>query len=47
LPGVAHGGEPKHVKVTGLFINSQFGLDEVDTVKESEFCVPTFDGCAG
>lgn len=36
-------GQPKHVKVTGLFINNQFGPDELDTVKESEFCIPAFD----
>ena len=34
-------GEPKHAKVTGLFVNNQFGPDEVDTLKETEFCVPS------
>jgi hypothetical protein len=34
-------GQPKHVKVTGLFLNNQFGPDEVDTLKETEFCVPS------
>jgi hypothetical protein len=40
---VPHKGQPKHVKVKGLFINNQFGPDELDTVKESEFCIPAFD----
>jgi hypothetical protein len=34
-------GQPKHVKQTGLFLNNQFGPDQVDTLKETEFCVPS------
>jgi hypothetical protein len=34
-------GQPKHTKVTGLLLNNQFGPDEVDTLKETEFCVPS------
>ncbi len=33
--------EPKHVKVLGVFINNQFDEAEVDTIKETELCVPS------
>ena len=36
-------GQPKHAKVTGLLLNNQFGPDEIDTLKETEFCVPSSD----
>jgi hypothetical protein len=34
-------GQPKHVKRLGVFVNNQFGADQVDTKKETDFCVPT------
>jgi hypothetical protein len=34
-------GEPKHVKVLGIHVNNQFGSEQVDTIKEEEFCVPS------
>ncbi len=34
-------GQPKHQKVSGLYLTNQFGLDQADTVKEEEFCVPS------
>ena len=36
-------GQPKHSKVTGLLLNNQLGPDEVDTLKETEFCVPSLE----
>jgi ELWxxDGT repeat protein len=40
-------GEPKHTAVKGIFVSDQFGPQQLDTVKEDEFCVPstmTVDG---
>ena len=34
-------GEPKHVKVLGIFVSNQFGPLQVDTKKEKELCVPS------
>ena len=37
-------GEPKHAKVVGLFVNNQFEpeqAEQLNTVKEEEFCVPS------
>jgi hypothetical protein len=34
-------GEPKHVKVSGLYLNDQFGPRRLDTVQEEELCVPS------
>jgi hypothetical protein len=34
-------GQPKHVKVTGIHVNNQFGLEQLDTIKEEELCVPS------
>jgi hypothetical protein len=32
---------PKHVQVTGIFVNNQFGPAQLDTIKEEEICVPS------
>ena len=34
-------GEPKHVKIKGIHVNNQFGLEELDTMREEELCVPS------
>lgn len=34
-------GQPKHVKLLGIHVNNQFGPEQLDTVKEEEFCVPS------
>jgi hypothetical protein len=34
-------GQPKHVKVLGIHVNNQFGPEQLDTIKEEEFCVPS------
>lgn len=34
-------GQPKHVAAPGLYLSTQFDVDQVDTVKEDEFCVPS------
>jgi len=34
-------GEPKHIKVTGIQVNNQFGPLQLDTKKEAELCVPS------
>jgi hypothetical protein len=34
-------GQPKHVSVTGLYLSTQFDVDQADTMKEDEFCVPS------
>ncbi len=33
--------EPKHIKVTGIHVNNQFGPEQLDTKKEAELCVPS------
>lgn len=33
--------QPKHQRVTGIFVNNQFGPTQVDTVKEEELCIPS------
>ncbi|MBI5506125.1 MAG: hypothetical protein HY899_15120 [Deltaproteobacteria bacterium] len=33
--------QPRHTKVLGVFLNNQFGLEQIDTVKEREFCIPS------
>jgi hypothetical protein len=40
-------GGPKHVKQKGLFINNQFGPDQVDTTQSTELCVPSSEGIPG
>ena len=35
-------GEPKHVPREGVFVNNQFGPLRINTVKEREFCIPSF-----
>jgi len=34
-------GQPKHVPVTGTFVNNQFGPEQLNTAQEQEFCVPS------
>ena len=34
-------GQPKHVRVLGVHVAHQFGLELLDTVKEEELCVPS------
>ncbi len=34
-------GEPKHVAVPGLYVSSELDVQQVDTVKEDELCVPS------
>ncbi len=34
-------GQPKHLPVKGLYLSNQFGVDQDDTIKEEEFCVPS------
>lgn len=34
--------QPRHTKVLGIFVNDQFGPAQIDTIKEAEFCVPSF-----
>ena len=34
-------GQPKHVAAKGLFLGNQFGVEQADTVKEEELCVPS------
>jgi hypothetical protein len=33
--------QPKHTPVTGLFVANQFGAERLDTVQETEFCIPS------
>lgn len=33
--------QPKHVKVSGIFVNNQLAPEQVDAVKVDEFCVPS------
>lgn len=33
--------EPKHVPQKGVHLHNQFGQEQIDTVSEAEFCVPT------
>jgi hypothetical protein len=34
--------QPKPAKVLGIFVNNQFGPEQIDAIKEAEFCVPSF-----
>jgi hypothetical protein len=34
-------GQPKHQRQTGLFLANQFGSEQLNTIKEAEFCVPS------
>lgn len=34
-------GEPAHTKQLGVHLHNQFGVEQVDTVKEEELCVPS------
>jgi hypothetical protein len=34
-------GQPKHIKVFGLFVNNQFGPERLGTIKEEELCLPS------
>jgi glucose/arabinose dehydrogenase len=34
-------GQPKHVKVSNIYTNNQFGPDLLDTIREEELCVPS------
>ncbi len=34
-------GQPLHIKVLGIHVNNQFGSEQLDTIKEEEFCVPS------
>jgi hypothetical protein len=40
-------GEPKHVAVQGIFVNNQFGPEQLDTVKEEDLCVPSIKQVGG
>jgi cysteine-rich repeat protein len=35
-------GQPKHVPVTGIHANNEFGAETLDTIKEQELCIPSF-----
>jgi hypothetical protein len=37
----AKGAPPRHEKRVGLFVNNQFGPEQLDTRKEAEFCIPS------
>lgn len=37
-------GEPKHVRRSGVFVAQTFGVDQLDTVKEEEYCAPATFG---
>jgi len=34
-------GEDRHLRRTGVYVANQFGAEQLDTLKETEFCVPT------
>jgi YVTN family beta-propeller protein len=34
-------GEPKHEKIRGIYVNNQFGPEQLDVEKEEELCVPS------
>ena len=34
-------GQPPHQQRTGIHVNNQFGAEQLDTIKEEEFCVPS------
>lgn len=34
-------GQPRHNRVTELFVNNQFGPERLDTIKEEELCLPS------
>ena len=36
-----HPKQPKHDKRIGIFVNNQFGPGQLDTNKETEFCIPS------
>lgn len=40
-------GEPKHEPQKGVHLHNQFGQEQVDTVSEVEFCIPTTEVEAG
>ncbi len=40
-------GEPKHVKILGIHVDNQFGPEQLDTIKEEEFCVPSTKTLSG
>ena len=33
--------QPKHVAVTSIFVDNEFGPERIDTIKEDELCVPS------
>lgn len=33
--------QPKHIRVTSIHVNNQFGPEQLDTIKEEELCVPS------
>ena len=33
--------QAKHAKLTGLFVANQFGTERLDTIKETELCIPS------
>jgi hypothetical protein len=41
LPATSKITQLKHQKLTGIFVNNQFGPERLDTVKEREFCIPS------
>jgi hypothetical protein len=34
-------GQPKHQKVLGVHLHNQFGVEQVNTIKEEELCAPS------
>lgn len=38
---VKKAGQPKHKPVVGIFVNNQFGPEQLDTTTEEELCVPS------
>jgi choice-of-anchor C domain-containing protein len=35
-------GQPKHQPVRGLYLTNQFGVEQANTLKEDELCVPSY-----
>ncbi len=33
--------QPRHEKLSGIFVNNQFGTLQIDTIKEEELCIPS------
>ncbi|MBI5503171.1 MAG: hypothetical protein HY899_00105 [Deltaproteobacteria bacterium] len=33
--------QPRHTRKLGVFLNNQFGAEQIDTIKEREFCIPS------